>query len=179
MIAVNILSSLKAVIGFQSLANQLKQLYHSYSGYRQTNNQRKYAVKGQCIWLFTNENSGNVEEKEKWLTQVIEKIIEPKGYDSFKANLEPYERPAPLVQNGTGDVFTPDITAVRNNQKSYFEIAQKGEDINRIVSKWKLMSTLANMKGGKFYLVSPRGHFKFTEDLVSKYHLEPNIIKLN
>lgn len=120
-----------------------------------------------------------MEEKDKWVAKVIKDIIEPKGYDSFKANLDPYEKPAQLVQNGTGDVFTPDITAIRNKQKSYFEIAQKNEDINRTVSKWKLLSALADMKGGKFYLISPRGHFRFAEELVSKYHLHPEIIKLN
>lgn len=120
-----------------------------------------------------------MEEKEKWVEQVIKDIIEPKGYDSFRANLEQYERPAQLVQNGTGDVFTPDITAVKNNQKSYFEIAHKNEDVNRTVSKWKLLSALAEMRGGKFYLVSPKGHYRFTEELVKLYNLHPQIIKLN
>jgi hypothetical protein len=120
-----------------------------------------------------------VEEKEKWLSQVLKNIVEPKGYDTVKANMDEYEKPAQLVQNSTGDVFVPDITAVRNDQKSYFEIAQKNENVNRTVSKWKLLSALAEMKGGKFYLISPRGHFRFTEELVKKYHLQSQIIKLN
>ena len=120
-----------------------------------------------------------MEEKEKFLEVIIEKLIEPKGFDSFKANLAAYEKPAQLVQNGTGDIFTPDITAMKNDHKSYFEVAQKTENVQRTVSKWKLLNALAKRRGGKFYLVSPRGHFKFVDDIVKKYHLQLNIIRLN
>jgi hypothetical protein len=120
-----------------------------------------------------------MEDREKFIAQVVEELIQPRGYDSFKANVEPYDKPSPLVQNGSGDVFTPDITAVRNEQQSYFEIAQKNDDVSRTVSKWKLLSLLAEMKGGKFYLISPRGHYRFTEQLVTQHNLNPQIIKLN
>jgi len=92
---------------------------------------------------------------------------------NFKANTDGYDSPNTLSQTDTDLSFTPDMTGRRRTNKFYLEIALKSEDKRELVSKWKLLSTLASMKGGKLYLLAPSGHKAFTERILSSHQL-PN-----
>ena len=61
-------------------------------------------------------------------------------------------------------------------RKSYVEIAIKTENVQRRISKWNLLSTLATMKSGKLFLFAPKGHQTFTEKIVKKHLLNAAVI---
>lgn len=91
----------------------------------------------------------------------------------LKANFEGYEAPRTFQRADEDISYTPDITGRRLTKKFYVEIAMKDEDTTSMVSKWKLLSTMASMKGGKLYLLAPRGHKAFVQGLLDRYQL-PN-----
>ena len=94
---------------------------------------------------------------------------------NIKANFDGYESPRTFNRaESDNDVsFVPDITGRKRTNKYYVEIAMKADNTRKMVSKWKLLSTLASMKGGKLFLLAPRGHKAFVERLLSRYQL-PN-----
>ena len=91
----------------------------------------------------------------------------------MKVNQEGYEVPNSFnrKEEGTEEevVFTPDITGNRRTNKYYIEIAIKDDYDQLQVSKWKLLGTMAAMKGGKLYLLAPKGHKAFVEKLVATH----------
>jgi hypothetical protein len=93
------------------------------------------------------------------------------GFSNIKANMDEYEKPAQFTKPGEEQPYIPDITGLRTGGKSYIEIAVKTENMERKVSKWKLLSTLAARRGGTLFLLAPRGHKRFTEDIVRDHHL--------
>ena len=96
-----------------------------------------------------------------------------RGFENIKANTEEHESPRSFTRPGSDEVITPDLTATRTGNKSYFQIALKDEDKQEVISKWKLFGTMAARKGGKLYLLASRGHKSFTEQIVKQYNL-PN-----
>ena len=100
------------------------------------------------------------------------------GFKNLKANLEGYETPTQFTSQESDKALIPDITGVQLGGKSYIEVATKTENINRSISKWKLLSTLADMKGGKLFLLAPKGHKHFTEQIVKERHLNADVVYL-
>jgi hypothetical protein len=100
------------------------------------------------------------------------------GFYGLKANYEGYETPNQFTNPEEEQPYTPDITGNKTGGKSYIEIALKADNVRRRVSKWKLLNTLANMKGGKLFLLAPRGHKTFVEDIVKNHHLNAKIVYL-
>lgn len=98
-----------------------------------------------------------------------------RGFSNIKANHEEYESPAQFSTAGEEDPIIPDITGLRTGGKSYIEIATKTEEINKKISKWKLLGTLAARKGGKLFLLAPRGHKRFAEEIVRDHNLNAEI----
>lgn len=121
--------------------------------------------------------SRNEEKYHQSLKSAI-KILEKKGFESIKADMPEFTPPAALVRQSDERIYTPDITAVRYNCKSYFEIAKKTTDINHLVAKWKLLAKLAKMKNGEFQIFVPRGAMSFTRDIVAKYNITAEVTKL-
>ncbi len=98
-----------------------------------------------------------------------------RGIKSIKANTENYETPSMFSRPGKDDPFIPDITGVQSASKCYVEIAQKVDDVQRVISKWKLLSRMAEIKGGKLYLLAPRGSKAFTEKIVEQHNLNARV----
>ena len=107
-----------------------------------------------------------------------------KGFKNIKANAEGYETPKSFnrqVEEGE-DLITPDATATSFGSKSYFEIAVKPNDRGlrqRLISKWKLLSFLAQRKGGQLYLFAPHGNKSFTQDIMRRYGIKARFISLS
>lgn len=120
------------------------------------------------------------KEKNKNLYEKAVEIILKKGYGNVKANSEDLELEAPTsyLQPNKEDVFTPDLTATYLGRKNYFEISLKTSGVRRLVSKWKLLSSLAKMRHGNFFLLVPRGHVRFTNQLIEEYNIDADLIKL-
>lgn len=101
-----------------------------------------------------------------------------RGFSDIKANYSDFEKPTTYSKPNEEEPYIPDITAMRIGNKCYIEIATKTDSTRRKVSKWKLLSTLALMKGGKLFLLAPKGHKAFVEDLLKKNSLNAQLIYL-
>jgi hypothetical protein len=101
------------------------------------------------------------------------------GFEEIKSVSSDYESPFQFKMKDSDIEFTPDITARNRRGKHYFEIAQKTDDVNQIVSKWKLLSTMADLKNGQLNILVPFGQNKFTEQLVLEHDIKANLIKLD
>ncbi len=108
--------------------------------------------------------------------------VKRRGFSKLKVNLDSeefdLEKPTSFNRQRGDRTVTPDLTAVRRGKKFYFEIAIKAEDVQRVVSKWKLLSRLAGLKNGKFYLLAPHGHRTFASKLVKLYGINAEVVNL-
>lgn len=106
-------------------------------------------------------------------------LMKKKGFDNIKVDgLDEYERPKTMVQQSNGEEYTPDLIGFRNGQKFYIDIGLKNDNIRRTVSKWRLLETLAQRKNNGFYLLVPRGSFRFVNDIVDRHSISVKVIKL-
>ena len=108
--------------------------------------------------------------KKRYFKKVIN-WAKNRGISNIKANYEGHEQPTVFTKVEGEKPFTPDVTGKKYDNKFYIEIATKSENVQRKVSKWKLLSTLASMKGGKLFLLAPKGHKAFAERILKKHHL--------
>ena len=113
--------------------------------------------------------------EESYLLRAIN-WVKRKGYSQIKANHDGFEEPTNFLKSKGKKPFIPDITAKKSGRKSYFEVATKSDNFSRKISKWNLLSTLAQMKGGHFYLLAPKGHKAFVERMMKKYNLNAKLI---
>lgn len=106
--------------------------------------------------------------------EYIEKALswaKTKRISNIKSKLDDYDDPVHYNRKDEEDSFTPDITGNKLSKKIYVEIALKDDDKRRVISKWKLLNTLASMKGGKLYLLAPKGHKAFTQRILKSHDL--------
>ena len=102
-----------------------------------------------------------------------------RGLKKIKANCEAFETPTQYHNPDREKPFIPDVTGTRRGGRKYYvEIALKTEKVARKISKWKLLSTLASMKGGKLFLLAPKGHKAFTDRIVNKHNLNAEVVYL-
>ena len=116
--------------------------------------------------------------KKKFINEVAD-WVKKKGYKRIRANNESYETPIEYTSTEKDKTYTPDVTGILRGRKSYFEIALKTDNKQRRITKWKLLSTLAKLKGGKLFLLAPRGHKAFAQRIIKKYNLEAQLVPLH
>ncbi len=124
----------------------------------------------------------NRKEKEEndYFIEAGVQFLRKKGFKGIKADiLEEYENPKSLVKSSTQEPFTPDITMMKNGRRFFCDIALKTDKIRRLVSKWRLMETLAAVKESRLYLLVPKGSLSFTKTLVKQYNINAEVFKLN
>lgn len=123
--------------------------------------------------------SKHSEEYKELLKRAVNHISS-RGFNTIKAELDGYECPTHYISQRDKKVnFCPDITAVNERGKYYFEIAKKTESIRELVSKWKLLETMAEMKNGKLNILVPYGQNRFAQELVAQHNINANLIKLD
>ena len=122
------------------------------------------------VQIDKQENTETLEESVAYL--------ENKGFENIKADLEGYETPKSYSKKGSDIVITPDIVAERAGIKHYFEVSLKSEKPNLLKSKWRLLDVLTRMKNHRFKIITRRGHYKFTNEMLQDLNLEKNLIKL-
>ena len=111
----------------------------------------------------------------------LEKAIQwakRKGMYEIKANVEEYETPSHFTKPGNDEPIIPDITGVQMGSKHYIEVALKSNDLRSMVSKYKLLDTMASMRGGSLYLLAPKGHKSYADGIVKDYSLNAKVIYL-
>ncbi|MEM6270654.1 MAG: hypothetical protein AAF998_14530 [Bacteroidota bacterium] len=111
------------------------------------------------------------------LEQVV-RGLELKGYESIKADLPDLERPSGLKSVDKDFEYVPDVSAKKYEATSFFEISQKTHEVQKLVTKWKLLATVANIKRGKLTIYMPKGTMKFTRELVEQYQIPAILEKM-
>lgn len=107
--------------------------------------------------------------------------LENKGFDNIKADIEGYVTPKSYLKKGRGNdiSITPDIVAEKAGRKHYFEIGLKSEEPTLLKSKWRFLDVLTRMKDDRFKIITRRGHYKFTQDMLDDLNLDKVPIKLS
>ena len=114
-------------------------------------------------------------------TELFEKSIsylEKKGYQDIKADLEGYESPKSYLKKDGDISLTPDITAMRDGRKHYFEVSVKSHKPTLLKTKWRFLEVLSNMNDQRFKIITARGHYKFTNSMLADLNLKKTPIKL-
>ena len=97
--------------------------------------------------------------------------LENRGYEDIKADSDGYESPKSYNKKGSDISITPDIVAIKEGQKHFFDISLKSEKPKLLKSKWLFLNTLSNLKSHKFRLITTRGHYKFTQEMLADINL--------
>ena len=119
--------------------------------------------------------------KQDYIPSVIS-WAEAHGFEEIRANLpddDDFETPIGYERQQDDEAFIPDVTGKTFGDKSYFEVILKTDNTSRLVSKLKLISVLAGRRGGKLYMMAPKGHYQFAKDLASSNHIGAELIKLS
>ncbi|MFX0556071.1 hypothetical protein ACOCEA_04700 [Maribacter sp. CXY002] len=107
-------------------------------------------------------------------TAFLEKSIhhlEATGFENIKADMEGYETPKSYTRKGTEVKITPDIVAVKNGRKYFFDISLKSEKPRLLKTKWLFLDTLSRMNSNRFRIITTRGHYKFTDMMLEDINL--------
>ncbi|MFN8348876.1 MAG: hypothetical protein U0X91_28005 [Spirosomataceae bacterium] len=115
--------------------------------------------------------------KETYILEVV-KWLKKRGFEDIRANAEGYDPPVGYALQSDEEKYIPDVTGKLFSESSYFEVVLKTDKINRTVSKLRLLSTLAAAKGGKLFLMAPRGHFNFAKDITVQHQIHAEVIKI-
>lgn len=118
------------------------------------------------------------ETYERMIDLVIPEL-KRKGYQNFKADHPDYEKPGAFTLRGNESVqYMPDISAKKSGLTAFIEISSKTENTEQLVSKWKLLSKLVAIKQGVFAIIVPKGTIKFTREIMEKYDIEAELIRV-
>lgn len=97
--------------------------------------------------------------------------LEAHGFEKIKADIEGYDRPKSFLRKGTDTKITPNIVALKNGKKYYFEISLKSERPLLLKSKWLFLDTLSRMRSDQFKIITTKGHYKFTDNMLEDINL--------
>lgn len=111
-------------------------------------------------------------------TEFLEKSIdhlEATGFENIKADVEGYETPKSYLRKGSDNKITPDIVAIKNGRKYFFEISVKSAKPRLLKTKWLFLDTISRMNADSFRIITTKGHYKFTEDMLEDINLTNKI----
>jgi|SRR5687768_2088289 len=111
------------------------------------------------------------------IKKILDSFVSRGGYTEIKANIEGFETPSALSGKGNDDRVVPDITAVKRGGRWYIEIVKKDAEVEKTISKWKLLSMLGKARAGGLILIAPSGQYAFAERLIKKHDIPAQIIK--
>jgi hypothetical protein len=111
------------------------------------------------------------KEKYKDILKNSVTYLEQHGFENIKADVEGYDSPKSFIKKGSDVTITPDIVGEKNGTKHYFDISLKSEKPNLLKSKWLFLNTLSAAKSRRFRLITTRGHFKFTNEMLQDINL--------
>ena len=118
------------------------------------------------------------KEENKEILQESMAYLESRGVEHIQADVEGHETPKSYLKKDSDVVITPDIVADRAGIKHYFEISVKSAKPRLLKSKWQFLDTLTRMRNQRFKIITRKGHYKFTDEMLKDLNLEKNLIKL-
>lgn len=117
------------------------------------------------------------EENKEILKESVA-YLEDKGFEHIQVEIDGYDSPKSYHKKGSDVTITPDIVADRGGIRHYFEISLKSDKPNLLKSKWQFLDTLTRMRNQRFRIITRRGHYKFTDEMLRDLNLENNLIKI-
>lgn len=120
-------------------------------------------------------------DKEKYSDILSNSLayLENIGFENIKADAEGYETPKSYHKRGSDINITPDIVAEKEGRKHYFELSLKSDQPKLLKSKWLFLNTLSTMKSHRFKIITTRGHYKFTNEMLDDINLnDKKLIKI-
>jgi len=113
------------------------------------------------------------QDKQKYQTELKHSItyLENLGYDNIKADTDGYETPKSYLKKGSDIAVTPDIVAEKEGRKHIFDLSLKSEEPRLLKSKWLFLNTLSQLKSYRFKLITTRGHYKFSSEVIDDINL--------
>ncbi len=120
-------------------------------------------------------------DREKYSEFLIDSLnyLKQHGYENIKADTDGYETPKSYSKVGSDIYITPDIVAEKEGRKHYFELSLKSSKPKLLKSKWLFLNTLSNLKSHRFRLITTRGHYKFTNEMLDEINLsDKKLIKI-
>jgi hypothetical protein len=119
------------------------------------------------------------KEKYRDILENSVEYLEQHGFENIKADTEGYETPKSYTKKGSDISITPDIVATKEGEKHYFDISLKSEKPKLLKSKWLFLNTLTALKSSHFRLITTRGHYKFTTEMLHDINLtDKKLIKI-
>ena len=85
--------------------------------------------------------------------------------------MEGYETPKSYLKRGSDIKITPDIVALKNGMKYFFEISLKSDNPVMLKSKWLFLDALSRMRSNRFRIITTKGHYKFTDSMLEDINL--------
>ena len=113
------------------------------------------------------------EDKAKYSDILVNSItyLENHGFKNIKADTDGYETPKSYAKAGSDITITPDIVAEKEGRKHYFDLSLKSEKPKLLKSKWLFLNTLSTLKSSRFRLITVRGHYAFTQEMLEAINL--------
>lgn len=112
----------------------------------------------------------DIAENKAFLEKSIHHL-EATGFEEIKADMDGYETPKSFLKKGSDVKITPDIVALKNGMKYFFEISLKSENPLMLKSKWLFLDTLSRMRSNRFRIITTKGHYKFTDSMLEDINL--------
>jgi hypothetical protein len=112
------------------------------------------------------------------IKKILDSFVSRGGYTEVKANIEGFETPSALSNKESEDRVVPDITALKRGGRWYIEVVRKDSEVEKTVSKWKLLSMLGKARNGGLILMAPSGQYAFAERLTKKHDIQAKIFKM-
>ena len=110
------------------------------------------------------------DENDAFLKESVA-YLENRGFENIKADIEGYETPKSYLRKGSDTKITPDIVAIKNGRKHFFDISLKTSKKRLLKSKWLFLDTMSRMKSNRFKIITTKGHYKFTDSLLDDINL--------
>jgi hypothetical protein len=116
--------------------------------------------------------------KKNYLKKAL-KWVSSKSTYKIRSKVEGFEDTKIFTSQSTSETIQPDISYLTTRGNKHFtEIALKSDQPQKLITRWKLLSTLASMKNGTLHLLAPRGHKMFTKRLIDKYNIRAKVYSL-
>ena len=113
------------------------------------------------------------QDKPKYASELERSItyIKNLGYENIHADTEGYETPKSYFKKGSKIAVTPDIVAEKEGRMYIFDLSLKSEKPRLLKSKWLFLNTLSQLKSYRFKLITTRGHYKFSSEIMDDINL--------
>ena len=118
-----------------------------------------------------------MENKQDYIQRAAD-WAQASGFTEVRANASGYEKPITYNRQQDSQSFTPDVTGKQFDQKSYFDVLVSTADRQQVISRLKLLSQLAAVRGGHLYVMVPKGHQPFAKNIVAECQVAAEVINL-